>query len=385
MRLRALAVTGVLIFSCGGAPEIDRDNPDLLTAEQGLSSDCTGLVPALPARKQLTITWPTYTECTYAPLTGDASGALVPWSISQDRADQPTAFIYDATSGAQLGSMTYDQFLPETVGFAHAAPPLFDPYSSVYATDRTGAQTGHTTFGPAPADYDPHIGLDYSGGFSALLLGSHPYVHFQSFDSKAQPRSLLIAIADTQTSPPPQPFDYFTAVDLLGHVLVLYPGVLEGHGTGSLMARWFDRAGNSLTSSFAMGGWRPTTGSDEVRLSVLIGGGLALQKNGVFYRVFPSAKAYSQAVPAWLAAIHGHLQLARGAKAYAVMPTAVASDCSERVQIVAPAGNVCGSIALPAGGQCSFRKVDLARDGTLMQDRGCSQTSTLWWWPRALQ
>jgi hypothetical protein len=397
MRVRSLAGLAVLLVSCGGGTGDLANQPlDSGASESALSSSCAGLVPALPPRSAASFDFGPQNSCQRTLLQGDETGALIPWQTQYAGADNFDQPIVDALSGALIGDVAAIGPAPLSgkVGFIGQAMSFNVPADSIYATDRTGRGTGATSWRMPPASnpnstYVPnlYIGIDYAGGASVLETGrpdsgSLFLVKLQLFDASAQPRGPAVQIASTHQLNNQQ-HDFITGVDLLGHVLTLYPGFFEGHGTGTLMARWFDRSGRALTPSFAMGGWVAASSTDEVELVPLIGGGFALQKNGLFHAVFPSARATVRAPPPWLQNVHGHLRLARGAKAYAAMPIQVGANCAEQVQIFAPAGNSCGSLDLSAGDHCSYARVDLARDGTLLQDRASCRT--LWWWLRALE
>ena len=63
--------------------------------------------------------------------------------------------------------------------------------------------------------------------------------------------------------------------------------------------------------------------------------------------------------------------------------------CASRIEIRAPAGNVCGSIDFPAGtrnGYCqSALSATIGRDGTVLQRTSNGNPCTVRWWPRLLQ
>ena len=63
------------------------------------------------------------------------------------------------------------------------------------------------------------------------------------------------------------------------------------------------------------------------------------------------------------------LQIARGGRAYAVLPYGAAGvSCSQRVEVVAQDGTSCGAADYPiAPGKCDTKHLTLGADGTVIQ------------------
>ena len=104
-----------------------------------------------------------------------------------------------------------------------------------------------------------------------------------------------------------------------------------------------------------------------------------------------------QPAPDWMVARpETRLQIARGGRAYAVLPYAAAgAPCSQRVEVVASDGTSCGSADYPiAKGTCDTKDLILGADGTVIQQlpdametrNDLSQHTCTWrWWSGAVR
>jgi hypothetical protein len=103
--------------------------------------------------------------------------------------------------------------------------------------------------------------------------------------------------------------------------------------------------------------------------------------------------------PAWLQArLNTRLHMARGGRAYAVLPLARdSSDCTQTIEVVAPAGTSCGTAVFRASAgavACSMKEISIGYDGTVVQQLPDSLEHQCWfgscacswqWWSRFLR
>lgn len=192
-------------------------------------------------------------------------------------------------------------------------------------------------------------------------------------------------------------------VDLAGRSLVL-TFASPRFPSGSLTAQWFDADGAPATPEFSVGLEAGPLPEVTYELAPLVGDGLALRRirtdfdrheSSQWEAKFPSGKASVDSAPAWLAQRPDtRLELAFGGRGYAVLPVPAGdTECGQRVEVLAPAGNVCAQVALPiAPGRCATRYLSLGRDGTLVQllpesfeeKRSLLTTCTYRGWPQIL-
>jgi hypothetical protein len=152
-------------------------------------------------------------------------------------------------------------------------------------------------------------------------------------------------------------------------LLVVHGLTSQGFPEEAIFARWFDSAGNLLTGWFRVG---PVAGSaDTAIVHALIGGGAALQVDGVWTYFLPSGKAEVHAAPAFLLGHPGaDFTLVRGARAYAVLPR---SGDTTQLELYSHTGNRCGSIKFPTGG------LTTGADGSVISASGPDGcTKTVW-------
>jgi hypothetical protein len=174
-----------------------------------------------------------------------------------------------------------------------------------------------------------------------------------------------------------------------GHVLAIVTG-------GSARARWFDGAGAPLTPWFDVG-----TSATGTSVHLLIDGRVALSDGGTWNVVLADGVDHSDAVPAWLGTRPGtRLATIRGARGYAVLPLEGHGDPT-RVEILTPAGDSCGTVALPPaaalppGVDATPTRLDVGQDGTVLQTVMLGGTGSVAlgsgvhcefrWWPGLLR
>jgi hypothetical protein len=218
-----------------------------------------------------------------------------------------------------------------------------------------------------------------------------------SYDERLTPR--------WTTQFPTRPSAFLMAgVDRRGQALMLFDGG-DRYGTNSVAGQWIDHVGNA-GPVFKFLGPQP----DQVQrlgfgLTPRVGSGLFLlqhvrenDRRGVRWIAQIDSLATSAApAPAWLQARPNTLlHMARGGRAYAVLPLAHDSaDCTQTIEVVAPAGTSCGTASFHAGpsagaGACSMKEIAVGYEGTVVQQLPDSLERRCWfgpctcswqWWP----
>jgi hypothetical protein len=175
--------------------------------------------------------------------------------------------------------------------------------------------------------------------------------------------------------------------------------VAEGMGLG------VSATGDALVVMPAADAWRPTwtsaggsflaDGTDPhdvvplapLALHPLLDGGLALRVDGRFARAYDHLARASGPAPAWLAErATWSFRATPGRRGYAVFPPAgeAAPACTQRFDLVAASGRLCGRITLREPGTgCTTGALDAGRDGTIVQQSG-KDACTFRWWPGLL-
>jgi hypothetical protein len=174
-----------------------------------------------------------------------------------------------------------------------------------------------------------------------------------------------------------------------GHVVAVVTGP-------SARARWFDGTGASLTPWFDVG-----TSATGTSVHLLLDGRVALSDGGTWNAVLADGVDRADAVPAWLASRPGtRLATIRGGSGYAVLPFEGQGDPA-RVEVLTPAGDSCGTVALPApaalppGVDATPTRLDVGQDGTVLQtvmfggtgsvSLGSGVHCEFRWWPGLLR
>ena len=199
-------------------------------------------------------------------------------------------------------------------------------------------------------------------------------------------------------------------LDLQGRALVIQDGS-STFGSDSIAAQWFDLDGTPMGDPFELIGNFSPGKSTWFETSPLIGGGLAVRRmditfdssgisNGVaseWLAVLTSGSSQPDKVPSWLQSRpNTSLHLVRSVTAYATTPWgADVGACAQQVEVLSPAGNSCGSLALSIdSASCRTRDLRMGLDGTLLQmlpfdhehqiGTTDGRTCTLRFWPGAL-
>src|SRR3954470_3565059 len=159
--------------------------------------------------------------------------------------------------------------------------------------------------------------------------------------------------------------------------------VMTDGGPGTISAQWFDANGTAATGEFViLRGFQPGL-STWFETAPWIGGGVAVRRvdqqidsTGRPWRTaqwlvtVPAGQATSHDAPQWLKdRANTNLALARGGKAYAVLPMGAPDvDCTQKIDVLAPDGTSCGTLDMTvASGRCRTEDVALSFGGTPIQ------------------
>jgi hypothetical protein len=193
-------------------------------------------------------------------------------------------------------------------------------------------------------------------------------------------------------------------VDRLNHSLVITSGASK-FGGGTISAQWFDSAGAPMTGEFLLLSNFTPGNNTWFETSSLIGGGVLVRRmdvtGGVTHSqalvVVQTGSTQVQAAPSWMTSRPDtRLQIARGERAYAFLPLgAPGVTCSQRVDLVAPDGSLCGATNYPiSSGTCDTLDLSMGEDGTVIQSLPTAletqnfmgfRSCTWRWWAGALR
>jgi hypothetical protein len=163
--------------------------------------------------------------------------------------------------------------------------------------------------------------------------------------------------------------------------------VIEKAGDAAWL-RWVAADGTDAAGPSTPGGWAGLFASGQpVALAPLLDGSIVAREGAVWTRRFPRLGDRAEDAPGWLRSRPGFtFRNTRGERGYALLPPpADSADCTERIELLAPSGRLCGTVALsePRGGACRTQEVDQGWDGTVVQRSAGGQCA--WrWWPRLL-
>lgn len=301
--------------------------------------------------------------------------------------------------------------LPQPHGFTEVSgrPYLGPDWAVQYGQmisdfDSDGGPTGHSFLANhsgqnnLPAAADPNGGVLLAGDLSVDPPDgavSHAAVMYQGGGTSA-----AIRWGPNPLASPGAVFGL--GVDGASRSLVITDGA-PTFGGGVISAQWFDRDGAPLTGEFVLLRAFSAGTATWFDTAPLIGGGLVVRRRDgasqaqALVTLDSGATAVHDA-PGWMTARPDvKLQLARGGKAYAVLPlAATGAACSQRVELVAPDGTSCGSADyFIAAGACDTFELWLGADGTVIQQLPTSMEqqfdivggrSCTWrWWSGAVR
>jgi hypothetical protein len=337
---------------------------------------------------------------------GDASGTMAFPRAFQDSSSQGSSIEFVTTKASYLHDQYDSSSLPRPLqqpagllvwGGTSRMNPRQDEVPLV-SFDSSGNPAGNTTFWAknVGAAEDPAGGALFAGDISLSSSGpySHSAVMFKGGGATPSVRWGPKPLASNGTV-------FGLGVDVLGRSLVITDGAPK-LGGGNITAQWFDKDGTALTGEFVLLTGFVAGQSTWFETSPLVGGGVMVRRmdgsrNSQALVVVPSGKDTVQPAPDWMVARSDRrLQLARGGRAYAVLPYgATGVDCTQRLEILAPDGTSCGTRDYAiASGKCDTMDLTLGADGTVIQQLPSAlesitpvstHTCTWRWWTGAVK
>jgi Divergent InlB B-repeat domain len=365
-------------------------------------TQCAGLSIAQPAPISVSVGGPNEPGC--GPGMGDSMGTIGLQTNDFVHIGSHATLLHfmDEDSGQQLnwtghngsnGSST--RWTPQPQGFivAYLSGPASGNYLTLESWDTEGrfVRSSQAMWGDMVTRAAPRGGLLVAGKFSWIT------------DTPSRRQAWMfgpdLAVQWTQ--------------DLASHGAIFGTGcdpanrclIVTNGGSGRISSQWLDANGAALTSEFILLDSFQAGPNTWFEAAPWIGGGLAVRRvdqqndaNGVPYRtaqwLVTVGIGQSHAVPApqWLKGRpNTNLALARGGKAYALLPMGAPDvQCAQRVELVAPDGTSCGSLdATIAAGRCRTEDMTVSLRGTPIQQMPADPTQpplcSYRWWKDALR
>ncbi|MFL5310136.1 MAG: hypothetical protein ACJ79H_06720 [Myxococcales bacterium] len=335
---------------------------DVSEGEPGLSTDCRELVPDFPGvPPQITFEMGTHSACTGA--TSDGEGTLGFGTVSAG-SPRSTVFLLHRPDGGALARISADSLAPQPHGFAvHEQDWEFPHGSALRFADGSGK-------GPQQVSNEIVAVAGVPGGGVVAVERpwniAHWWITTHRFDAAGErvgpPSDVLEGSIETR----PQSFAVGAATD--GSALVVVGGEPFGD-PDSLYGIWIDDRGNRVGDAFQV----TAAKADGLLIRPLLDGSVAVRAEGMWRARIANRARTVRDPPAWLSALAGrdfqlrkHRRVNRG---YVVLfdPQLVPSrGCKPLVDIRAPAGNRCGTLAVAE----SVVRADVGEDGTLIWFRG---------------
>lgn len=403
-RTLALASYGLvsLLTACGptqdGAPASDEEVPPAV-AQSELSSDCTGIVPALGTPVTHTMLIGSATECWRATSDGmgnvalgtlDLLGGYGFWS--------PTPRTGGAPTGPSMSGLSMFELFPNWGSFQglSVAPGAAEIRLETWTHNGTPLANLRIDGGSADTNRREHLSPDRGGGVLMVYGGQSNFANhwfvltaqrfFPDGSARSAPRVVF-------SSGPSVPAWVLGGVGFYRESLVLFDGAVAGMGGEHVAGIWVDPVGNLLTPVFDAGRVSGIYGS-SLALAPLYDGSLVLQMNGQWVLRIPRRATSSTAAPAWLVS-HPNTQLEwiRGGRGYGLTPFGFqsVSVCRQQISLHAQDGTFCGNATFSVdSAACTTRQIDIGRDGTVIQVSprntcsGGACTCTRRWWPQVL-
>jgi hypothetical protein len=401
--MRKFLSIAVLVYACGGT----RVQQSELSGSP--LSSCSGIdAPDAVAMQQYVFTPAGIDGAFCLGGVGDAKGTLaLPMVYGHSSA---VVFVSSNNRLPRVGGSSSDgvDVLAQPSGFVSVGS---GPYS-----------------GPWPQPNVQFVHWDSLG----TLIGDDPGTvwHVQQFATAADPRGGAFFAGDVQPDPSkpvqhvalmttgggesqaikwgPRPLAsggpvYGAGVDLLGRSIAITVS------SGNLTGQWFDVDGTALTGEFVLLTNTVAGPNISFETSPLIGGGVVVQRldpDDYWLRrrahalvVVESGTSSVHPAPQWMIdRPDTRVQIARGGKAYAVLPLGASNvPCTQRIEVLASDGTSCGARDYPiAAGSCETKDITLGLDGTVIQELPRAmetivnspfdlKTCTWRWWPAAVR
>jgi hypothetical protein len=369
-RSRIVAFGAIAAVACGGTSTEAPDEAPLAaplgSSARELSSSCTGLVPPAIAPPHLqTRSLGIDDGCLHGMTDGAGNIAMGIFLAASKEASWQVFTLDGVSQGTFLGHEEV-ALLPQPSGWQASGWDTLTSWIDTYS--HTGAHLSHTVVATGLDGAD--VSLDYGGGVLVTRSFEPTPTTFrvtaQRFSSTGIPRSPPATVV----SGAGPAGGAMGGVNLSGHSLVLI-----NDGFGVFTARWLDRVGAPLTPVFKTGVFIPRGG--QAFLRALPDNSLVLWVNGDWARRFPDASTNPGPVPSYLSSRPWtNLELLPGGRGFAIWQAYWFDSpppCSHKIELFAPAGNLCGSITPPLT-SCTKGDLTIGRDGTVafFRSRPCT-------------
>lgn len=395
------ALPGGSAAAGAGAGDRSSGPPTLSIARVDAAAECDGLVPtSVPAPVLASRDVPDGAACLGG--TADGTGHLAVGARLASGAASWQAFAPDGAPLATFGGPRLDALAREPEGWQGTVAAL-DATGAIQRVDvltvaPDGSERARTPVTPDPAAWtafawrvaeDPGGGVLVASG--ARTLGGN---HWWSLRAVRVGPDGAIRASPAVADGPDGPWYLVAGVSVAGDAVAGWR-----QDGGEEMLQWLGAGGAPVGAALDDGSASALVagGPLDVDLSTapLLDGGVALRVGGAWRWTYPRLGTRAPA-PAWLAARPGTtLRRTRGDRGYALLPAAggAASPCTTTVELRAPSGRLCGTIAVRQGGaSCAAPPVEQGRDGTLVVGSaadGCDAatgacTCSAWAWPRLL-
>jgi len=370
----------------GPAAATPRNAVSLTVERLDDASECAALVPgSVPEPITVTLTAPAGGTCLGGTADGtgavalgarDAAGAVTWQAISGDGRPQG-AFAAETLVAAPDGwhGLATDGTLVDHVSIAPDGRVRRASAVSPDPAQRTGFRW--------------QLAQDPSGGSvvlfrSVTVTGNHwNALDAFRFDASGAPR-WPAAVAVSSDPDAAEPYFMAAGVSTTGAALLLF------QDSAFLRARWVEPSGTLHADAADAEASAAVVGEGlrhDVELASLLDGSLAVRSDGTWRRRYAPLAARSEPLPVWLAERAGwSYRFTRGNAGYAALEPAgaAAPDCTQRIDLVAPSGRLCGRVTLREDATgCTTGVLDQGWDGTVVQQSG-KDACTYRWWPRLL-
>ncbi len=401
---RILSAAFVVLVACGGAgggqadaapvagagpsaPAATADAAPVSVTIETLdaAAECAGLVPA-SAPAAIVFRQQPAAGAACLGGTSDGTGAV---AVGARGADGAVTWRALTAHGRAQGEFAAWPLLPQPRGWHGLATDGSVIHALAIAPD--GTSSASTAVSPDPALWtSPRATLagDPAGGSAALsravtIAGNHWHTVFaQRLDAAGAPRAAAARVESSSDAS--APWFMGAGVSTGGESLALL------QDSSYIDAIWTDAAGTILASATQQEPSAAVVGDGlrhEIDAAALLDGSLAVRSDGTWRRRYDRLATRSGPLPAWLAdrASWG-LRTTRGNRGYAALEPAglAAPGCAPRVDLLAPAGRLCGRVTFTESATgCTTGSLDQGWDGTVVQQSG-ADACTVRWWPRLL-
>ena len=314
------------------------------------TADCAGIVPEnLGTPISVTLVGK---SCENA--TSDGAGNVA--------ADASGHWFVFSPAGAPLGDYVAQGAIPQGKGFQGLEPRGTGSIQALVMRAPAGTVSAETGVGGTV----PQVGRVSGGGsvvVSPVCGGTPPgAIEIDRFDvtGKLSTRGSILGGCNG---------GLVTGVgDAGGSTFVLLSGGKNVGLSSEVVGRWVDAGGRPQTDFFAVASSPPK----QALVRALVGGGVAIQLDGVWVGTVNGGTAAVQEPPGWLTDNpDDDFTIVRDRRAYAVLPRGAADP--RTMTLYSAQGNRCGTSIFPVGG------LTTGADGTAIGASGAGGCTKTWW------